>query len=124
MTELIPRLFIGNWHEARSARGFHVVTCAIDSEFVGQQHFKLIDGPGNAPEIFASAVQAVYDAYFKHEKTLVHCVGGRSRSAAVIVSAATKITGQSMCAIYDTLLRLHDCTRIHPCLAPLMLENL
>jgi hypothetical protein len=47
MTEFIPNLFIGDWHDARNAVGLHVVTVAIDSPFVGHKHFKLIDGPGN-----------------------------------------------------------------------------
>lgn len=46
MTELIPDLFIGNWHEARDAdERFYVITVASDSEFIGDRHFKLIDGP-------------------------------------------------------------------------------
>ena len=123
MTELIPRLFIGNWHEARDSRDFYKITCAIDSEFIGDQHFKLIDGPGNSPELFASAVDAVCEAYKSPHKILVHCVGGRSRSAAVIVASAARITGRPLCTIYDTLLGRHDCTRIHPYLSLLLLER-
>lgn len=123
MTELIPRLFIGNWHEARDAKDFHVVTVAIDSHFVGHQHFKLIDGPGNSGELFGEAVDAVVAAYAAHEKVLVHCVGGRSRSAAVIVAAAHLLTGEPFCTVYDRLLQLHDQTRVHPHLGLLLLEK-
>lgn len=125
MTELIERLFIGNWHEARDARGFYTITCAVDSQFIGHEHFKLIDGPGNSQEEFDAAVNAVCKAHKDGQNTLVHCVGGRSRSAAVIVAAATRITGRPLCDVYDELLRKHDGpgygARIHPYLAMLLL---
>ncbi len=126
MTELIPRLFIGNWHEARAAQGFHVVTVAADSEFVGHEHYRLVDGPGNAVEVFRSAVDAVCAAHRDGKMVLVHCVGGRSRSAAVIVAAAVRLTGRPFCEVYDELLRKHDGhgvgARIHPHLSILLLE--
>lgn len=131
MTELIPRLFIGNWHEAREYHykdGLHVVTVAIDSEYIGDAHFKLIDGPGNSREEFDAAIDYVCKIYNNMERVLVHCVGGRSRSAAVIVAAAVRITGRSFCDVYDDLLRKHDGTgkgaRIHPHLSLLLLEVL
>jgi protein-tyrosine phosphatase len=127
MTELIPDLYIGNWHEARAAKGsMHIVTVASDSEFVGDQHFKLVDGPGNSVLVFREAVEAVYAAHRSGKKVLVHCVGGRSRSAAVIVAAATKLTGKHFCEVYDELLRRHDGAgtgaRIHPHLSVMLLE--
>lgn len=129
MTELIPRLFIGNWHEARDRHhkdGLHVVTVAVDSEYVGDAHFKLIDGPGNSKEEFDGAVDYVCRVYNNMERVLVHCVGGRSRSAAVIVAAAVKITGRPFCEVYDDLLRKHDGhgvgARIHPHLSAILLE--
>jgi len=128
MTELIPNLFIGNWHEARDSQGFYVITVAHDSGFVGHQHFRLVDGPGNEASVFKEAVEAVCCAYRENKKVLVHCVGGRSRSAAVIVAAATKLTGRPFCEVYDDLLRKHDGTgkgaRIHPYLSLLLLECL
>ena len=126
MTELIPNLFIGNWHEARAAHGFHIITVAVDSEFVGHEHYKLVDGPGNAPSVFGDAVDAVRRAYRDGKKVLVHCIGGRSRSAAVIVAAAHMLTGRPLCEVYDDLLRKHDGpgtgARIHPHLSILLLE--
>ena len=128
MTELIPRLFIGNWHEARSSVGMHVVTVAVDSEYIGHRHYHLIDGPGNNQDVFDSAVAEVCRAYSDGSTVLVHCGGGRSRSAAVIVAAATKLTGRPMCQLYDELLHKHDGTgtgaRIHPFLAVLLLEHM
>lgn len=130
MTELIPNLYIGNWAEAQSCQphGFHVVTVAVDSPHVGHQHFKLIDGPGNSQDEFDWAVRAVCQAHEEGRKVMVHCVGGRSRSAAVIVAAAVRITSRPFCELYDILLRVHDGpgrgARIHPHLALLLMKNL
>jgi len=126
MTELIPNLFIGNWHEARAAIGMYVITVAVDSPFVGHAHFKLIDGPGNDAATFHAAVDAVCQAHRDGKKVLVHCVGGRSRSAAVIVAAATILSCEPMCKIYDELLRKHDGpgtgARIHPHLSRFIID--
>lgn len=126
MTELIPNLFISNWHDARNARDFYIVTVAVDSPFIGNEHFKLIDGPGNSEHDFHNAVEAVRIAYLEGKRVLVHCIGGRSRSAAVIIAAATKLTGRPLCEIYDELLCKHDGpgygARIHPHLSKLLLE--
>lgn len=126
LTELIPNLFIGNWHDARDSVGFYVVTVAADSEFVGHGHYKLVDGPGNDFLEFAHAVKHVVDAHMDGAKVLVHCIGGRSRSAAVVVAAATRITGMPLRQVYDILLAKHDKTgegaRIHPHLSKLMLQ--
>jgi hypothetical protein len=131
MTELISRLFIGNWHEARDnhyKNALHVVTVAHDSPYIGDAHFKLVDGPGNSLEEFVAAVDYVCKVYNNMQRVLVHCVGGRSRSAAVIVAAAVKLTGRPFCEVYDDLLRKHDGpgwgARIHPYLSLLLLEVL
>ncbi len=127
MTELIPNLFIGNWHQARDSQGCYIVTVAHDSPFVGDEHFKLVDGPGNDPAVFEAAVEAVVAAHRTGKKVLVHCIGGRSRSAAVIVAAAVHLTGRPLCELYDLLLAKHDFTgggaRIHPHLAVLLLGH-
>ncbi len=123
---MIPNLFIGNWHEARDAQGFLVITVAVDSEFIGHHHYPLIDGPGNLRSVFDAAVDEVCRAHGRGERVLVHCIGGRSRSAAVIVAAATRLTGRPLCSVYDDLLRKHDGTgtgaRIHPHLSTMLLE--
>lgn len=129
MTELIPNLFIGNWHEARAATKdgpYYIVTVAIDSPFEGHQHHLLHDGPGNSKDVFDAAVKSVCDHHRAGKRVLVHCIGGRSRSAAVIVAAATVLTGRPLCEMYDLLLYKHDGpgtgARIHPHLSTLLLE--
>lgn len=125
MTEVIPRLFIGNWHEARdNSEALHVVTCAHDSPFTGHAKFDLIDGPGNEAALLRAAAQYVVEAYERGERVLVHCHGGRSRSATVVTLALTKITNKPLCEVYDLLANAHDRTRIHPHLSILLFEIL
>lgn len=122
-TEVINGLWISNWQEARDARerGWpcHIVTVAIDSPFVGNEKFDLVDGPGNNPDVFKAAVNAVVAAFGNKKPVLVHCVSGRSRSAAVIVAALSQTGARSICEAYDLLISRYDATRIHPALASL-----
>jgi protein-tyrosine phosphatase len=122
MTELIPNLFIGNWHEAKvHSMGMYVVTVAHDSPFVGEEHFKLVDGPGNDPDVLIAAAEAVWQAYSKGLRVLVHCHGGRSRSGAVAVIAVMKILDKRLCEAYDFVKDKHEITRIHPYLSEILL---
>lgn len=120
MTEIIPNLFIGNWQQARDSQGFHVVTVAVDSPHTGHEKFPLVDGPGNSSEVFQNAIKHVVAAYLRDQKILVHCVSGRSRSAAVIVGAIKELWQCSYDHAYDRLISQHDKTRIHPALGQLL----
>lgn len=122
MTEVIHNLFIGNWQEARASIGFYVITVASDSPFVGAEHFKLVDGPGNSLEDLKAAATATFKAHSRGGRALVHCVGGRSRSAAVMVLALSQIRSCNICAAYDFLISKHDITRIHPFVSGLLLK--
>lgn len=125
MTEVVPRLFIGNWREAQENAGrMHVVTVAHDSPFAGHVKFDLEDGPGNDPEDLRDAAQYAAEAHARGETVMIHCHGGRSRSAVVTVLALTKITGRPLCECYDLLKDAHDKTRIHPHLSALLFEVL
>lgn len=125
MTEVIPRLHIGNWHDAReNLNTMHVVTVACDSPVTGRVKFDLIDGPGNNRELIVQAANYVMDAHDYGDNVLVHCHGGRSRSGVVTVLAMTKITGKNVCECYDLLVNTHKSTRIHPFLSKLLLEIL
>lgn len=119
MTEVIQNLFIGNWQEAKKASllGMRVITVAIDSPYVGNEHFNLIDGPGNEKAIFDSAVDSVVKAHSEGKRVMVHCVGGRSRSGAVTCAALARILGKSICESYDMIAARHDPIRIHPALS-------
>lgn len=119
MTEVIPNLFIGNWQEAKksSLSGMYVITVAVDSPYVGNEHFKLIDGPGNQRETFDSAVDSVVKAFSEGKRVMVHCVGGRSRSGAVLCKSVARILGKNICEAYDMIAARHDPIRIHPALS-------
>lgn len=125
MTEVIPRLFIGNWHDASRYLGtMHVVTVAHDSPVTGHAKFDLVDGPGNNKETLIAAIEYAYEAYQRGETVLIHCHGGRSRSGTVTVAALVKITGKNLCECYDMLKDKHHETRIHPYLSLMLLEIL
>lgn len=123
MTEVIPRLFIGNWHDAKQLMStMHVVTVAEDSPVTGAAKFGMVDGPGNPPELLIEAARHAAEAHAQGKIVLIHCHGGRSRSGVVTVAALMRITGKTMCECYDLLKDKHEITRIHPHLAQLLFE--
>lgn len=121
MTQLTETLYIGDWHEAKRCSDKGIITVAIDSEFIGHEHYKLVDGPGNDPNLFYEAIDAVVRSA-KVRPTLVHCIAGRSRSAAVAVAAISDLLDIGVCSAYERLIKLHDRTRIHPALSRLLLS--
>jgi protein-tyrosine phosphatase len=123
VTEVIPRLLIGNRRDARDNHvSLYVVTVAVDSEFIGHEHFKLVDGPGNDPALLRSAARAACEAHRTGKKVLVHCHGGRSRSGAVVVLVLMELTGKNLCEAYDHLIAQHTQTRIHPFLSKMLTD--
>lgn len=124
MTEIIPRLFIGNWHDAQQhLTDMHVVTVAHDSPVTGNAKFGMVDGPGNTPELVIDAARYAAEAHSKGDRVLIHCHGGRSRSGVVSVATLMLVTGKSLCESYDLLKDRHEMTRIHPYLSLLLLLN-
>lgn len=123
MNQVIDRLHIGDWQDAKKSTGFYIITVAGDSPFIGDEHFSLVDGPGNPPQVFADAVEAVVRAHRRQPKpVLVHCIAGRSRSASVVIAAVKKLTGRDICEAIDLVFVKHDRTRIHPHMARLLLD--
>lgn len=122
MTELIPNLFIGNWQEGQAASAnCYVITVAHDSPFIGNEKYDLVDGPGNSLKTFMDAVSAVVASHKSGYPTMVHCHGGRSRSATVCVAAIHLLTGKSIFEAYEHVIARHDKTRIHPYLAEFLI---
>lgn len=121
MEEIIPGLWVGNWQSAQKSQGMHVITAAIDSPHIGHEHFKLVDGPGNPPELFSAAVDATVTAVeISGKPVLVHCVGGRSRSCAVAAKAISRLQRCTIHEAYDKLIAKRESTRIHPALSWLL----
>jgi len=101
----------------------HVITVAHDSPFHGHEKFDLVDGPGNDPTVFKAAVTAVCNAAINGNKPiLVHCHGGRSRSAAVLVAAIARLNNLSVFEAYERVIAKHDPVRIHPAMSKLLME--
>lgn len=127
MTEVIDKLFIGNWHDAQrqmvGSPRMHVVTVAQDSPITGDKKFSLVDGPGNPPELIIEAAKYVAEVHERGEQVLVHCHGGRSRSGVVTTAALMLITKKNLCECYDLLKDQHEITRIHPYLSLILINH-
>lgn len=117
MNEIIPRLWLGDWMAAQCSSGLYIVTVAIDSPFIGNEQFGLVDGPGNSHDLFHSAVSAAVQAHVDGKDVLVHCVAGQSRSAAVVVSALMAIQDLDWCHAYNLVIKQKPNVRIHPAFA-------
>lgn len=122
MNEVLPKkLFIGGWSHAGPARnaGLWVVTVAVDSPFVGDAKYDLIDGPGNNPMTFLAAVQHCVARLNEDRPMIVHCVSGRSRCAAVVCTALADYMDVDFNDAYDIVKRAKDDVGIHPALVEL-----
>jgi len=62
---------------------------------VEYQKVGLIDGPGNKPSTFAAAVYMLDQLLERHDKVLVHCHAGVSRSASVVATYLSQVNGIS-----------------------------
>ena len=91
MFQILDNLYISDWPEASRAKDIIRVTVAIDSPFKGEHFFALVDGrrEENKQE-FDDAVSLVNELLDGGQKVVVHCVVGRSRSAAVVLGVLMK----------------------------------
>lgn len=89
MSEIAANLHVGGWHDARDRRAEFdvIINCAVDAPHNGDYQFGLVDGPGNAADVFAAAVEEVYQHFSSGKRVLVHCVAGMSRSVTVTAAA-------------------------------------
>ena len=85
-SKVLSGLWVGDWQDAKADQQLVKVTVAVDSPFIGQYHFHLVDGPnpGNR-EAMADAVKTVGQLRDGGTQVMVHCVSGISRSPAVVV---------------------------------------
>lgn len=127
MNEVLPKkLFIGGWSHAGPARnaGLYVVTVAVDSPFVGDVKYDLVDGPGNNPAVFSAAVLHCVARLNEDRPMLVHCVSGRSRAAAVICAALALRDRTSFNEAYTIVKAARDEVGIHPALVQMAIHLL
>ena len=64
---------------SHAAAGMSAMARPVEYQKVG-----LIDGEGNEPSTLLAAVYMLYQLRARHERTLVHCHAGISRSSAVL----------------------------------------
>lgn len=88
MFQILNDLYIADWPEAQKAdpAEFVRVTVALDSPFKGDYYYAIVDGrrDENRYEV-DEAIAKINDLLDGDKKVLVHCVVGRSRSAAVVL---------------------------------------
>jgi len=90
ITFVTPRLAIGSASDARNSNNSQfdaILNVAIDLDvedsFKWRHKVGLLDGPGNSPLIFMSAVLLLYSLLKEGKRVLVHCHEGKSRSVMV-----------------------------------------
>jgi predicted protein tyrosine phosphatase len=84
----------------------------------------LIDGPGNTPDVLIAAVYMLQQLLCRHNKVLVHCHSGRSRSSTVIALYLTFAKGMNFDDAVKLITQKHPITNIHPKLRELAKEVL
>lgn len=121
MDFITDRIAIGNRHEAEdlelliSNNISAILNLAYDLDisyfdFYHEKEYRfqleyqkvgLIDGPGNKPSTFAAAVYMLDQLLERHDKVLVHCHAGVSRSSSVV---ATYLSHKNGISFDDALL--------------------
>ena len=98
MHEVLPRLYLGSWTEARTAaaalgagcRGAYLVNCTKDLDDLGSDAMRVaVDDNGDPDEVrmlgqlLPSVVRNIEAKLEAGKPVMVHCLAGRQRSAAV-----------------------------------------
>ncbi len=122
MNEVIPNLFIGNWQEAKRFKDRHpttlVLTCAKDSPWVGDFHFKLIDfnnSAENKKELLSAIKTLTYhhspDKYCSDQPIFVHCISGITRCVTVVCGYLMKYNKFSLEDAHNSLKQRYPRTK-------------
>lgn len=110
MDSITSKIWIGNYLDARDraaleSAGIRSIICldgclgGMKADELGVERVEvveLIDGSGNPPAKFLSAVRLLRDLAAKHAPVLVHCHAGQSRSAAVVCKFFMQEEGNSL----------------------------
>jgi len=125
---IAPRVFIGNTLEANDRevlqRDFIDAILCLDGCMEPEQaealnvkeivKIPLEDGPGNDPQLFLHAVQELKRLADQHNRVLVHCRAGRSRSATVAARYLMAMEGFTPQQAIRKLKYLHPQTELTP----------
>lgn len=111
ITYILDNIAIGNSQDSKTANNLQfnaILNVAIDLDF--EDNFKwrykvgLLDGPGNEPLTFVSAVVLLHSLVKQGKKILVHCHEGKSRSVMVVATYLIVVGLKS--SIDDALLEI------------------
>ncbi len=80
-------------------------TASAIAQPVEYQKVGLIDGEGNEPSTLLAAVYMLYQLRARHERTLVHCHAGISRSSTVL---GLYLAGHDQTSFSDALARVRE----------------
>lgn len=126
ITYITDEVAIGNSQDAINAdnKQFDAVLCvAIDFDimdgFKWRHKVGLLDGPGNDPLTFASAVILLHSLVRRGKRVLVHCHEGKSRSV-MVVSAWICARGLgSLDEVLEVVMKLRSVDQYRPALKEL-----
>lgn len=83
---------------------------------------ELIDGPGNPPELLRDALANLRELAESHERTLVHCAEGVSRSPFVVACYLAERNGHDLAAAIELVEQKRSDTIVSSQLLPLWEE--
>jgi hypothetical protein len=110
MDKITNEIWIGSSTDAKDRdslrrEGIRSILCldgcllGMKADELGVNHIEvvqLVDGRGNRPEVFLSAVGLLKKLKIKHSPVLVHCHAGLSLSAAVVCKFFMKVEGDNL----------------------------
>jgi protein-tyrosine phosphatase len=103
-----------------------VLNVAIDFDlmdgFKWRHKVGLLDGPGNDPLMFASAVILLHSLVRRGKKVLVHCHEGKSRSV-MVVAAWMWARGYEFDATLDQIMKARGVDQYRPALKELAVST-
>lgn len=116
MTQITERIYIGDSSARPDEDSWAVLNVAhdLETEYLAKELAKvgLVDGPGNLPGTLIAAACMLAQLLERHNRVLVHCHGGVSRSGIVvalyIAARAEKMEIDSAIALVQTKRSLVD----------------
>jgi len=103
---ITPSIAVGNLEDALSVAGpppvvdsilclsgFPVLSYVPNLRWRG---IRLIDGPGNDPDLFLKAIEFLHEELEAERKVLVHCMEGKSRSVLTVALYIAATDGRAL----------------------------
>jgi protein-tyrosine phosphatase len=129
ITYITDEVAIGNSQDSTHADNKQfdaVLNVAIDFDimdgFKWRHKVGLLDGPGNDPLMFASAVILLHSLVRRGKKVLVHCHEGKSRSV-MVVAAWMWARGYEFDATLEQIMKVRGVDQYRPALRELAVST-